>query len=557
MMRRATVLLTLVATIAMLAGTGNSSAAQQPPDFHMVACPEGVFPEDVYVFCGFVVVPENRARPHGRQIRVMAAYVHATSDDPAPDPIVFVSGGPSFGAISDFSLGLYLAGAEFAEDHDLVLVDTRGTGFSTPRLGCPELDEAEVGAFYSEPYANAQAVPIAGEAIRACRERLVGEGIHPASYNTTESAADLDALRQALGVRRWNLLAASADGMLGLTYMRMFPHGIRSAIIDSGTSNTVLWGLDYDRGTLEMVETAFAGCRANLACNQKYPGIRQKFYRMVRQLNETPFMLTIEDFDPEPVTIPIDGAGLMWDTASMVFPGNAFEPESIHAGLEILWSVLHGGLEENYRALIGTGPVENAHTDDFLAQGKSMSYLCRDFVGFVTWKDRVKAARDIPAYRHRYLDRGFDLANGWWYPFSPAGCQFWKAGVADPVVHKPVSSRIPTLVLAGEYDGALPAYMVRQMLPTLKRSTYVEMPMSHHLQLASYNNSQECSRRLASAFLARPKATVDTSCVDELPRFDYTPPSPETSSRASTGTPPLRWRGVPWDRPELIRSRAW
>ena len=126
--------------------------------------------------------------------------------------------------------------------------------------------------------------------------------------------------------------------------------------------------------------------------------------------------------------------------------------------------------------------------------------------------------------------------------------------MADPVIHQPVSSRIPTLVLAGEFDGALPAYMVRQMLPTLKRSTYVEMPMSHHLQLASYNNSQECSRRLATAFLARPKARVDTSCVDDLPRFDYTPLDPAISSGASTGVP-LRWRGVPWNRHVPIWSR--
>ena len=556
MMRRATVLLTVAATIAMLAGTGQSSATHQPRDFHLVACPEGVFPEDVNVDCGYIVVPENRARPHGRQIRTMAAYVHAPSDDPAPDPIVFVSGGPSFGAISDFSLGVYFAGAEFAEDHDLVLVDTRGTGFSTPRLGCSELDEAEVEAFYSDPYANAQGLPIAGDALRACRQRLLAQGVHPASYNTTESAADLEALRQALGVRSWNVLAASADGLLGLTYLRMFPHGIRSAIIDSGTSNTVLWGLDHDRGRLEMLETVFAGCKANHACNEKYPGIRHRLYRLVRQLNRTPLMVTIADFDPEPVTIPVDGASLLWDTEDLVFPGSGFEPESIHDLFEILWSQLHGGLEEHYRALIGTGPVENAHTDDLLAQGKSMSYLCRDLVGFVTWKDRVEAARDIPANRHRYLDRGYDLANGWWYPYSPAGCRFWKAGVADPVIHRPVSSRIPTLVLAGEFDGAMPAYMVRQMLPTLKRSTYVEMPMSHHLQLASYNNSHECSRRLATAFLAHPKGPVDTSCVEDLPRFDYTPLNPAISSLASTGMP-LTWRGAPSDRREPIRSKGW
>lgn len=43
-------------------------------------------------------------------------------------------------------------------------------------------------------------------------------------------------------------------------------------------------------------------------------------------------------------------------------------------------------------------------------------------------------------------------------------------GVADPAQHQPVRSSIPTLVLAGEYDGAVPPLVVRQIPPTLRRS---------------------------------------------------------------------------------------
>ncbi len=186
------------------------------------------------VDCGYVRVLENRAHSDGRHITVAAAVVRARARHPAADPIVFVDGGPSFGAISGFALGAYFAGAPYARDHDLILVDTRGTGFSRPKLACPELDQAELTAFYAGPAINSRSVPIYRDALHGCRYRLLARGIDLAAYDSAESAADLNDLRLALGVRRWNLLAISADGTLGLTYMRLFPQGIRSSIIDSG-----------------------------------------------------------------------------------------------------------------------------------------------------------------------------------------------------------------------------------------------------------------------------------------------------------------------------------
>jgi pimeloyl-ACP methyl ester carboxylesterase len=521
------------AVLLLVAGLGTAvlvdppagGAARSAPAFHAMPCPDGVFPENRDVECGYVRVPQDRAHPHGRQIRVAAAIVHATVPDPAPDPIVFLDGGPSFGAINPFALDAYFAGAAYAEDHDLVLVDTRGTGISTPRLGCPELDEAEVDSFYARPTVNSQALPIYSRALRHCRARLVASGVDPKAYNTAESAADLETLRRALGVDRWNLLAASADGTLGLTYMRLFPQGIRSAVIDSGIAPHILWGLDYDRGLARMLESIFAGCRANAECRATYPGIRRLFYHLVHRLQRHPITITFPDFQPHPVKLRLDGVGLFTDAFFLIYPGDRDFPPTTHDLLDVVWTWTHGGIVEDYRSAFGTGPVENAHADDFRAQGKSMSYLCRDMVDFITPADLRKAARDVPPMAPRYLNGGYDLADGFIYPFSPAGCRVWKVGRAAPVQHRPVHSSIPTLVLSSKYDISAPPTMVRPMVPTLSRSTYVELPASAHLQLASYTTGSDCSRSIATAFLAHPATSVDTSCVAELPGLDFTPPS--------------------------------
>ena len=98
--------------------------------------------------------------------------------------------------------------------------------------------------------------------------------------------------------------------------------------------------------------------------------------------------------------------------------------------------------------------------------------------------------------------------------------------------HQLVTSAIPTLVLTSEYDIAMPPTAVRRMVPGLSKSTYVELPASAHLQLASYTFGNECTRAIATTFLTRPTVKVNTSCVDALPGLDFTPPAAASRDRA-------------------------
>jgi len=500
-----------------------TSFASSTPTFHLVACPPDVFPAGTRVDCGFVVVPEDRAHPNRRTIQVAAALVHAPGAQPKADPIVFLDGGPSFGAIHPFALDSYFAGAPFAQDHDIVLVDTRGTGYSVPNLACPEVDDAYVGAFYSKPNVNSQALPIVGGAISACHDRLAASGIDLAAYNSAESAADLDVLRQALGYRRWDLFALSADGVLGLTYMRLFPDGIRSAVIDSGQSTQYLPGLDYWRGFTEQLEAIFTGCAANAGCNAAYPHLRDVFYDLVRRLQAHPVTVSIPDFQPNPVSIRVNGAAFYLDALHEIFPGNEFAPDSIHGLMSEIWRSAHGEMVAVYRERLGTGPATNDHANDFMPLGKTMSYVCHDGTNFITRADLRRAARDIPALASIFLDPHYDFSNGDADPTSPAGCSLWHVGVAAPIQHDPVTSSIPTLVLAGEYDGGVPAYIVRQIPPTLRNSFFYDFPAAAHLQLASYNVDSACARSIATEFLANPFARPDGSCITSLAPFDFTP----------------------------------
>lgn len=536
-------LLALAALTVPTLPTGSGPAAAvgaAPPVFHPMPCPDGAFPADRDVDCGYIVVPEDRHEPDGRTIRVAAAVVHATVPDPA-EPIVFVDGGPSFGAISDFALGAYFADWPEADEHDLVLVDTRGTGTSRPRLGCRELDRANVRAFYAGRFVNDDAPRITGHALDRCWQRFTDRGIDLSAYSSQQSASDLEALRHALGYDQWNLLAVSADGTLGLTYQRLYPEGIRSVILDSAMASNADWGIDYLVGAVRVLNRVFAGCRADDACRAAYPHLRRRFEARARQLNDHPVLVRLPHMQPEPVNLLIDGAGLYSDALSFVYPGDLFTPSLMSDVYDYAQTMIDGDLERFYRRLLGTGPIENDHRNDFLPDGKTMSYVCRDYIRFITHDDRVAAAEAAPAFAERFLRRGFDLAAGYNDPVSPAGCRHWRNGRAGPLQHELVESDIPTLVFANTFDLGVPPRMVRPMLPGLSRSTYVELPAGFHLSLAFYTNGSDCAREVATAFLDAPDLEPDTSCVADLPGVDFSPRA-QARPRAPLCSPSA-WRG--------------
>jgi hypothetical protein len=123
-----------------------SGMSSQGATFESSACPQT--PEPVPALatarCGFLVVPENRAYPSGRMIRLAVAIIPAVSNKPAPDPIVYMAGGPGVDPIGQETTTLVDAGVN--RDRDLIIMDQRGTLYSAPALLCPEIDQFSMRA---------------------------------------------------------------------------------------------------------------------------------------------------------------------------------------------------------------------------------------------------------------------------------------------------------------------------------------------------------------------------------------------------------------------------
>ena len=152
--------------------------------------------------CGQLAVPENR-RKGGRTITLFVARLPALARRHSAQPLFVLAGGPGLGA-STFYSGAAPAFARIHRDHDIVIVDQRGTGKSSP-LNC---------AFDDTQMLNAGTTQIA-RVMRDCRDQLARD--HDLTqYGTSIAVQDLDAVRQALGYERNSMASGLKSGRTSL-----------------------------------------------------------------------------------------------------------------------------------------------------------------------------------------------------------------------------------------------------------------------------------------------------------------------------------------------------
>jgi len=480
--------------ILLLLGTGVPSAQQTTGARHTrlfepSSCPQGI-PASISADCGFLAVPENR-RENGerfshKEIRIAVAIARASSGVALPDPIVFVPGGPSAAAIDAGTI--VVLNSLFGANRDVIFVDARGTGLSQPRLGCPEFDTLAVAAFPNAPHRAAYL-----DSVRECRDRLRAEGVDLDAYDSAANAEDLDELRIALGYDRWNVLGVSNGGLATLTLMRLHPEGIRSVVLDSPSSNDNLWIVDRWRTANRLLEKVFADCAADSACDGQFPGLRSVFYGLIDALHQNPVDVSIPNPAGGPaLTAHVTGDVFLAGTARLIQ-----NPAVLPSFPATIFFAAYGGLAPVVRAAVG---APTPLTDVF-AYGKTLSTFCSDIIPFETRNDRTEAARTIPQFSTLILDPDA-LA-----PINRQACAVWNVSRAPAAQHQPLRSRIPTLILTGEYDGVVSPGEGERIAASLRRAVFHQVPGAGHVVITG-----TCGSGIASRFLDDPESVPNTSC---------------------------------------------
>lgn len=177
---------------------------------------------------GQLKVPARRAQPAAGSIELAVVRLASTTATPG-DPIVFLMGGPGIGASVMGRVPPYAQLFErLRTASDVILLDQRGTGLSSPSLDCPAREKPlDAGAFET----RASLLAAMRTELEACLAALRGKAIDAAAYTSPESAADVSDLRRALGVRRLQLLGYSYGTELALTVIREHRDDVSRAVL--------------------------------------------------------------------------------------------------------------------------------------------------------------------------------------------------------------------------------------------------------------------------------------------------------------------------------------
>ena len=440
--------------------------------------------------CGRLTVPENPAEPAGAKIGLRVAVIAALNLRSRAAPLFLLAGGPGQSAV-DLYVSFAGAFARINRNHDIVLVDQRGTGASAP-LRCEYPDDWQASRDEAAELAHATA------------DCLRNHGDRVRFYTTSIAVRDLDAVRAALGYPTIDLYGASYGTRVAELYLRRFPANVHAMILDGVTDPERPIGPDTPEDGERALRQILARCAESEACAKAYPKLGLELAALRAR------------FGPQKLDISVD------DPRSGVPRSVEFDRELFNAALRLLSysateaallpTLIHGAAEGRYAPVAAQALMMAGQIGEQLASGMQNTVVCSEDEPFfaISAADRARIAATY---------QGMDQLDA-----LRTICKVWPRGPVDADLHAKLSSDVPTLLLSGEADPVTPPEAAERTSQGLTRHRHLILAGEGHGQLGT-----ACVPRLMAEFLdAQLPERIDTACLalHRPPPFFVAPTGP-------------------------------
>ncbi len=438
--------------------------------------------------CGYLEVPEDRSKPDGRKIRIFAAVLPANTASPKPDPLVIIAGGPGQAAsrLAPFASRL----TELRRTRDVLLIDQRGTGRSSP-LACAALKPRDEDAFELDPLPRA----------RECVAELKAQGVDAAQYTTAAWIADLEAMREALGYRQWNLWGGSYGSRVAQQYLRLHGDRIRTMTLDGVAPPAMTIPLDIWRTREAVVNAIFKACEASAACSKAHPDAGAALASIAADLGGAGRELDLTD----PQTGQLRRLPVTFDLVLAALQPLTYAPETASLLPELLSLAQRG----DFGPLLAAHQALTSNLAEQMNTALHFSVTCAEDFPRITPEDEARALVDLAT---RTLAR-----------HVLAVCDVWPRGASPVDFAQPVVSDKPVLLLSGGLDPVTP--------PAYGAQVAKGFPNSRHLVAPGYGHivsPHACGPHLIAAFVDEGLASLPGSCVTY---FESSRPPPLWTTR--------------------------
>jgi pimeloyl-ACP methyl ester carboxylesterase len=439
--------------------------------------------------CGSLEVPEDRARPNGRRIRLAIAWLPATGEA-TPDPLFMLAGGPGQSARDAFP-SIAPAFDEARKHRDIVLVDQRGTGDSNPLL-CRDAtrDALRTAADATGDEADTP------DAENAFAERCLKSASRHADvrfYATSDAIQDLEAVRRAIGAERINLMGVSYGTRVAQQYAKRYPAHTRTVTLDGVVPNSLVLGNEFAANLEDSLDRQFARCADDKTCAGKLGNPREQLDRLMTLLKTSPPRVDYRDAitgEPRQETLTTGRVAVL----ARMF---AYAPQVA----SLLPLVLHEAGQGRYQPLMALSRLLAGTLGESIDQGMQLSVIC------------TEDAQDLkadPAQAGSLL--GNDLVES-----LERQCPIWPHRARPAGFRDPLTGSVPVLLMSGEFDPVTPPRYGDEVARGLANARHLVVRGQGHNVLPV-----GCMPRLFAQFLESANAkALDASCLASVP---YAPP---------------------------------
>ncbi len=462
-----------------LGGCGRAPAAAGNLPLHECRLEHPLRVSSIAARCGVLEVREDPTRAGGPTIDLRIAVVPALNRRATAPPLFVLAGGPGQAA-TDLYASYAGAFARTNRNHDIVLVDQRGTGRSAP-LSCDYPDD-----WQSERRDTADDMPQLRQATAACLAKF---GDRVRYYTSSMAVRDLDQVRAALGYTRIDLYGSSYGTRVAELYMRRYPQWTEAVVLDGVTYPEQAIGPDTPSDGERALNLIMARCERAADCAAAYPKLRQDLEVLRRRFGPEKQALAVGD-PSSGLTLQIEFNRGMLNAALRFLSYNATEAS-------LLPALLHQGAIGNLAPLASQTIMMARQVAGQLASGMQNSVICSE-------DEPLFASSNIDRQRIAQTYQGSDQLDA-----LAQICKLWPRGPVDSDLHSPLRSTVPTLLLSGDADPVTPPDDAVRAAHGLEHHRHLVLEGEGHGQIAT-----GCMPTLIAKFLDDPvPEALDAACL--------------------------------------------
>ena len=430
---------------------------------------------------GTLYVPENRTKPNSRLIELAFIRIKSRSTSPGV-PTIYLVGGPGGNAVQQVTL-LFSNYSHILQTGDLVVLDQRGTGNSKPNLKCDE----KVIYPLDKPIETTEFLRLTREASDSCARSLRAKGIDLNGYNTNENADDVDALRRALKIEKWNLFGTSYGTHLSFAVIRRHKESLNRVVIGGveGPDHTYKLPNQIDRNFADIQDLV----RKDPDMGKILPNLIDTIRAISARLEKQP--VTTEILDPETkqqVKILLGKLDFQFFLAT--FPGRVVRIRTLPASIHAMEKGDYGELARISLAIRRE------------ALGSAMSFMMDCSSGVSPSRMKTIKKEEPGSLVGGIID----------FPF-PGVCAPWRATDLGPAFRSPIRASIPVLFISGALDGRTPASNVEEIRKGFPNSHHLIVENAGHVDTTMFTPK---TKELMVEFLKGKSLSIDKVPADPL-----------------------------------------